>query len=61
MHPVLAGSNAADAIPIQFVTPETWPGLRQRFDAAALTYVDSCGFEPKAGRHVLLPGARGGL
>ncbi|MGZ5835182.1 MAG: leucyl aminopeptidase family protein [Xanthobacteraceae bacterium] len=59
MHPVFADQNAADAVPIQFVTAATWPSLRDRLDPAPRSYADSCGFEPKAGRHLLLPGATG--
>src|SRR5258708_5892616 len=59
MHPVFSTGNGADAIPIQFVTIATWPALRKRLDAAALAYADACGFEPKAGRHLLLSGGRG--
>jgi leucyl aminopeptidase len=59
MHPNFVGSKTAGAVPIQFVTPAAWPALRRRLDAAASAYADSCGFEPKPGRHLLLPGTSG--
>ena len=33
--------------------------VRARLDAPARAFADAAGFEPKAGRHLLLPGQRG--
>jgi leucyl aminopeptidase len=44
------------AIPIWLVTPETWPAVREGLDAPARAYASAAGFEPQAGRHLLLPG-----
>ncbi len=62
MHPVLvARKEAADAVPIWFVTAATWDNIRQRLDDAACAFADAAGFEPKAGRHLILPDAKRGL
>jgi len=60
MHPVFSARGGGKPVPIWFATEATWPGLRKRFDASALAFADAAGFEPKPGRHVLLPG-QGGL
>jgi leucyl aminopeptidase len=58
MHPVyVSGGNAA--IPIWFVTTATYGDVRARLDAPARAYADAAGFEPKAARHLLLPGPNG--
>ena len=60
MHPVfVARSTTPDAIPIWFVTAATWPPVRDSLDPKAAQYADAAGFEPKAGRQLLLPGATG--
>ena len=59
MNEIFAAGETADAVPIWFVTKENWPELRQGLDAAARGFADATGFEPKAGRHLLLPGASG--
>ncbi len=61
MDPVFTARATANAIPIWFVTPETYPELRERLEAGARAFADAAGFEPKAGRHLLLPGGDGGL
>ena len=61
MDPVFTARATANAIPIWFVTPETYPELRGRLEAGARAFADAAGFEPKAGRHLLLPGGNGGL
>ena len=58
MHPAFR-MPGGDAIPIHVATPEGWESLRKRLDPAALAYADAAGFEPKAGKHVLLPGQNG--
>ncbi len=60
MHPILVKTRAA-AVPIWFVDQASWPGLRARFDEKALSFADASGFEPKPGRHAMLPDAQDGV
>jgi leucyl aminopeptidase len=53
--------EAAQSIPVTFVEEASWREQRERLDARARAFADAAGFEPKAGRHLLLPGAEGGL
>jgi leucyl aminopeptidase len=62
MTTVFAAPGAdAPAIPIWFVTTDAYAGVRDRLDARGRAFADASGFEPKAGRHLLLPGADGSL
>src|SRR5215469_7831778 len=62
MHPAfLARGTITDATPIWFVSDATWPQLRRSLPAASIAYADAAGFEPKPGRHALLPAPTGGL
>jgi leucyl aminopeptidase len=61
MDLVFTARATANAIPIWFATPETYPELRERLEASARAFADAAGFEPKAGRHLLLPGRDGGI
>ena len=60
MDQVFVARGTADAVPIWFVTAATYADVRARLDADARAFADAAGFEPKAGRHLLLPG-KGGL
>jgi leucyl aminopeptidase len=60
MHPVFA-AHGAKSIPIWFVGAPEWPRLRKRLGKSAATFADAAGFEPKPGRHLLLPDTDGGL
>ncbi|MFL9825488.1 leucyl aminopeptidase family protein [Rhodoplanes sp. SY1] len=60
MQPVFA-TDAATAIPIWLVDAGTWPNVRARLDPAAIAFAEATGFEPKPGRHALLPDAKGRL
>src|SRR5262245_1710128 len=60
MHPAFA-PRSASAVPVTFVTAATWPDLRASLDPAARAFADAAGFEPRPGRHLLLPGAEGSL
>ena len=60
MDSTFTAGRSADAVPIWFVTGKTYAELRERLDEGARTFADAAGFEPKAGRHLLLP-ARSGL
>ena len=60
MHRSFATPGTA-AVPIHCVTAATWPTVRASLDAAARTFADAAGFEPRAGRHLLLPASDGSL
>ena len=60
MHPILVPPGAA-AVPVRFVTPATWADIRAGLDAPARAFADAAGFEPRAGRHLLMPAPDGGL
>jgi leucyl aminopeptidase len=60
MHPVFAPATTS-ATPVTFVTASDWPALKERLEAPARAFAEAAGFEPKAGRHLLLPSAGGGL
>src|SRR5258708_1664812 len=53
--------SATAAVPVTFVTAATWTQARERLDANSRAFAAAVGFEPSAGRHLLLPGADGGL
>jgi len=58
MHPVfVVRGEAAQSVPIWFVTPANDADVRARLDPAARTFAAAAGFEPQAGRHLLLPGS----
>jgi len=62
MHPVFFAPGAVAApLPITFVTAETWPAIRDALDPQARAFAAAAGFEPKAGRHLLLPAADGAV
>ena len=62
MHPVfLPRGHATPTVPVTFVTSATWREQRERLGAHERAFADASGFEPKAGRHLLLPGPEGGL
>jgi len=62
MHAVfLTRGQAVATVPVTFVNASTWAGTRERLDSRERAFAEAAGFEPKAGRHVLLPAAGGGL
>src|SRR5579883_754645 len=54
-------SSTGNAVPVTFVTAASWGELRASLDAQTSTYATAAGFEPRAGRHLLLPGKEGAL
>jgi leucyl aminopeptidase len=58
---VFATPGSVAATPVTFVTAATWTQIRGQLDARSRTYAEAAGFEPLAGRHLLLPGPEGGL
>jgi leucyl aminopeptidase len=61
MHPAFAESGRDAAVPIWFVTPETWTSVRAALPVPAQAFAQAASFEPKPGRHLTLPSAQGGL
>jgi leucyl aminopeptidase len=59
MDSIFLARAGADAIPIWFVTAQTLPDVRKLIGAEASAFADAAGFEPKPGRHLLLPGKKG--
>ncbi len=60
MDSVFVARGTVGAVPIWFVTAATYPEVRELLGADACAFADAAGFEPKSGRHLLLPG-KGGL
>jgi len=58
MHPVLIAHSKV-AQPIWFVTPVNFSKVCAGFDKATRAFVKAAGFEPRPGRHLLLPSAGG--
>jgi len=48
------------SIPILFASAESWPAVRQTLGEAS-GFADAAGFEPKPGRHLLMPGGPTGI
>ena len=61
MHPKFFMRGQAAAIPVTFVNAATWREQRDGLDSRARAFADASGFEPKAGRHLILPSPDGGL
>jgi leucyl aminopeptidase len=60
VHPIFVKSGAAPGtLPIWFVNPANYAEVRERLGGANLAFADAAGFKPKAGRHLLLPEAKG--
>jgi len=59
MNSVFTARGTANAVPIWFVTEATYPEVRGLIGADACAFADAAGFEPKAGRHLFLPGKAG--
>ncbi|HWL31756.1 MAG TPA: leucyl aminopeptidase family protein [Xanthobacteraceae bacterium] len=58
MHPTFV-ARSKSAQPIWFVTQATFPKVIDRLDKRARAFVKASGFEPRPGRHLVLPGAEG--
>jgi leucyl aminopeptidase len=58
MHPAFVARSKA-ALPIWFVTPADFAKVAARLDKRARAFVKASGFEPKPGRHLILPAANG--
>src|SRR5215510_8842104 len=60
LHPAFAPPDGA-GIPVTFVTAASWPEVRGQLEPRAQAFADTAGFEPRPGRHLLLPGPDGAL
>jgi leucyl aminopeptidase len=58
MHPTFVARSKA-AHPIWFVTPATFPKVIGKLDKRARAFVKASGFEPRPGRHLILPSGSG--
>src|ERR1700756_4526998 len=61
MHPVFVAARDPAAVPVRGVTPATWPDIRAALDVPTRAFAEAAGFEPRAGRHLLLPAGDGSL
>jgi leucyl aminopeptidase len=59
MHPIFAPADASPAIPILFVNAATFEQTIAGIDEREQTYVRATGYEPKPGRHLIVPKADG--
>src|SRR4030088_1447433 len=60
-HPIFAKASDAPAVPILFVTTANFAKATLILDEREHVYVRAAGFEPKAGRHLVVPAANGAL
>ena len=59
---VLIGENRAGrAVPVTVVTSESWKSVQRSLSPAEARWVKAHGFEAGAGRHLILPDAKGGM
>ena len=59
MHPIYARAGEAPAIPILFVNAATFEATLAGIDDREQVYVRATGYEPKPGRHLIVPKADG--
>ena len=59
--PLIASRADAKVISILCVTRDTWEAHRATLSGLAAAFAQASGFEPRAGRHCLLPDETGGL
>jgi leucyl aminopeptidase len=60
-HPIFAKAGDAPAVPILFVTATTFDEASKILDEREHVFVRAAGFEPKPGRHLMIPAADGKL
>jgi len=59
--PTLIADNGASSTPMHALRPADWPSFRETLPPGARRFAESVQFEPKPGRHLLLPGEGGAL
>ena len=60
MHPAFVPRGGA-AVPVTFVNAATWPEHRDKLEARERAFADAAAFEPRPGRHLVLPAPDGSL
>ena len=61
MHPMFVKAADGATIPILFVTAATFDGVVQKVDDREQVYIRATGYEPKPGRHLVVPKSDGTL
>ncbi len=61
MHPVFASAGKMQAVPILFVTAANFAEATRILDDRAHVFIRATGYEPKPGRHLIVPGPDGKL
>jgi leucyl aminopeptidase len=61
MHPIFAKADEAPAIPILFVSADNLDAATKILDAREHVFVRASGYEPKPGKHLVVPSADGKL
>ncbi len=59
--PFRLGPPPPDAVPVFFVTAQTWPKTEAGLPSPAAAFASACKFAPTPGRILILPSAEGGL
>jgi leucyl aminopeptidase len=61
LHPVVADASTAHATPVLIVCEETFANVSATLPPQARAFATAQGFEPRDGRHAVLPDAEGGI
>ena len=61
MHPIFASAGEQDAVPVWFVHAGNFVEVGKGLGPHEQAFLRAAGFEPKAGRHLLMPAADGRL
>ena len=61
MHPLFVKAEDGPTIPILFVNAATFDGVVQQIDDREQVYIRATGYEPKPGRHLVVPKSDGTL
>ena len=61
MHPIFVNTGTSGTVPILFVTAANFADVTGILDTREHAFVHAAGFEPKPGRHLLMPGPDGKL
>jgi len=59
MDSIFTTGGTATAIPIWFVNAANYAEVREQLGASARAFADAANYEPKSGRHLMLPGDKG--
>ncbi len=58
---LLPSEPSADAVPIWFVAPDSWPGVEAELSAPARAFAKACGFSPAPGKTQIVPDSSGAI